>query len=408
MSEVWKQAELWFAVHEMAASVVRLLVVLALAALSNVVTRQVLVRWIGGLIRTTRTKADDVLLQHNVLRRLALLAPVIVLYYGADALPGDLEMVRQVVSATMLLVLLMVTGAVINAFQDLSGDFASASEVPIKSYAQIVKLVVYILGGLMTVAVLTGRSPWVLMSGIGALMAVIILVFRDTILNIVASITITANRLVRVGDWIEAPAFGADGDVIDIALHTVKIQNWDKTITTIPTYKLVETSFKNWRGMSESGGRRIKRAIYIDMNTIKLWDTQMLERFERFELLAEGLRQRRAEVERYNAEHVTDMKELINGRRLTNVGTLRAYIIAYLRQHPRIHQDLTFLVRQLAPTSNGLPIEIYVFTRDIEWVKYEEIQADIFDHLLAVMPMFDLRIFQEPTGADFTALRDSS
>jgi miniconductance mechanosensitive channel len=408
MSEVWKQAELWFAVHEMAASLVRLLVVLALAALSNVVTRQVLVRWIGGLIRTTRTKADDVLLQHNVLRRLALLAPVIVLYYGADALPGDLEMVRQVVSATMLLVLLMVTGAVINAFQDLSGDFASASEVPIKSYAQIVKLVVYILGGLMTVAVLTGRSPWVLMSGIGALMAVIILVFRDTILNIVASITITANRLVRVGDWIEAPAFGADGDVIDIALHTVKIQNWDKTITTIPTYKLVETSFKNWRGMSESGGRRIKRAIYIDMNTIKLCDTQMLERFERFELLAEGLRQRRAEVERYNAEHVTDMKELINGRRLTNVGTLRAYIIAYLRQHPRIHQDLTFLVRQLAPTSNGLPIEIYVFTRDIEWVKYEEIQADIFDHLLAVMPMFDLRIFQEPTGADFTALRDSS
>ena len=408
MSEVWEQAELWLAVHGMTASLVRLLAVLALAALSNVVTRQVLVRWIGGLIRTTRTKADDVLLQRNVLRRLALLAPVIVLYYGADALPGDLGMVRQVVSATMLLVLLMVTGAVINAFQDLSGDFASASEVPIKSYAQIVKLVVYILGGLMTVAVLTGRSPWVLMSGIGALMAVIILVFRDTILNIVASITITANRLVRVGDWIEAPAFGADGDVIDIALHTVKVQNWDKTITTIPTYKLVETSFKNWRGMSESGGRRIKRAIYIDMNTIQLCDTQMLERFERFELLAEGLRQRRAEVERYNAEHVTDTKELINGRRLTNVGTLRAYIIAYLRQHPRIHQDLTFLVRQLAPTSKGLPIEIYVFTRDIEWVKYEEIQADIFDHLLAVMPMFDLRIFQEPTGADFTALRDSS
>jgi len=408
MSEIWKQAELWLAVHGMTASLVRLLAVLALAALSNVVTRQVLVRWIGGLIRTTRTKADDVLLQRNVLRRLALLAPVIVLYYGADALLGDLGMVRQVVSATMLLVLLMVTGAVINAFQDLSGDFASASEVPIKSYAQIVKLVVYILGGLMTVAVLTGRSPWVLMSGIGALMAVIILVFRDTILNIVASITITANRLVRVGDWIEAPAFGADGDVIDIALHTVKVQNWDKTITTIPTYKLVETSFKNWRGMSESGGRRIKRAIYIDMNTIQLCDTQMLERFERFELLAEGLRQRRAEVERYNAEHVTDTKELINGRRLTNVGTLRAYIIAYLRQHPRIHQDLTFLVRQLAPTSKGLPIEIYVFTRDIEWVKYEEIQADIFDHLLAVMPMFDLRIFQEPTGADFTALRDSS
>lgn len=401
MSEMWQQLQAWMNTHGAAAPFVRAVAVLILAWVSNVVTRQVLVHWIGGLIRTTRTRVDDVLLQRDVLRRMALLAPVIVLYYGADALPGDQALVRQAVSATLMLVLLLITGAMINAFQELSNDFASASEVPIKSYAQIVKLVVYILGGLMTVAVLTGRSPWVLLSGVGALMAVIILVFRDTILNIVASVTITANRLVRVGDWIEAPAFGADGDVIDIALHTVKVQNWDKTITTIPTYKLVETSFKNWRGMSESGGRRIKRAIYIDMSTIRLCDQKMLERFERFELLSDDLRARRAEVERYNEEKGVNTEELINGRRLTNVGSFRAYVAAYLRKHPKIHQDLTFLIRQLAPTPKGLPIEIYVFTNDIEWANYEGIQADIFDHLLAVVPMFELRVFQEPTGADW-------
>ena len=401
MSEMWQQLQAWMNTHGAAAPFVRAVAVLILAWVSNVVTRQVLVHWIGGLIRTTRTRVDDVLLQRDVLRRMALLAPVIVLYYGADALPGDQALVRQAVSATLMLVLLLITGAMINAFQELSNDFASASEVPIKSYAQIVKLVVYILGGLMTVAVVTGRSPWVLLSGVGALMAVIILVFRDTILNIVASVTITANRLVRVGDWIEAPAFGADGDVIDIALHTVKVQNWDKTITTIPTYKLVETSFKNWRGMSESGGRRIKRAIYIDMSTIRLCDQKMLERFERFELLSDDLRARRAEVERYNEEKGVNTEELINGRRLTNVGTFRVYVAAYLRKHPKIHQDLTFLIRQLAPTPKGLPIEIYVFTNDIEWANYEGIQADIFDHLLAVVPMFELRVFQEPTGADW-------
>ncbi len=401
MSEMWQQLQAWMNTHGAAAPFVRAVAVLILAWVSNVVTRQILVHWIGGLIRTTRTRVDDVLLQRDVLRRMALLAPVIVLYYGADALPGDQALVRQAVSATLMLVLLLITGAMINAFQELSNDFASASEVPIKSYAQIVKLVVYILGGLMTVAVLTGRSPWVLLSGVGALMAVIILVFRDTILNIVASVTITANRLVRVGDWIEAPAFGADGDVIDIALHTVKVQNWDKTITTIPTYKLVETSFKNWRGMSESGGRRIKRAIYIDMSTIRLCDQKMLERFECFELLSDDLRARRAEVERYNEEKGVNTEELINGRRLTNEGTFRVYVAAYLRKHPKIHQDLTFLIRQLAPTPKGLPIEIYVFTNDIEWANYEGIQADIFDHLLAVVPMFELRVFQEPTGADW-------
>ena len=401
MNGIWQQWQDWANSHGVLAPILRAVLVLVTAWLANAITRQILVRWIGRVITSSRTKLDDVLLQRDVLRRMALLAPVIVLYYGASVLPGNAELLRQIVSAMLMIVLLLIAGAMINAFQDLSTHLDSVSEVPVKSYAQIIKLVLYILGGLMTVAVLTGRSPWVLLSGVGALMAVIILVFRETILNIVASVTITANRLVRVGDWIEMPAFGADGDVVDIALHTVKVQNWDKTITTIPTYKLVENSFKNWRGMSESGGRRIKRAIHIDMSTIRLCDEQMLSRFERFEKLRPYLDERRAQVERYNQEQGVDTSELINGRRLTNVGCLRAYIASYLRQHPKIHQDMTFLVRQLAPTPQGLPLEIYVFTNDIVWANYEAIQADVFDHLLAVVPMFDLRVFQEPTGADW-------
>ena len=302
---------------------------------------------------------------------------------------------------------LLIVGAGINAFQDAISDYNARSDVPIKSYAQIAKILGYIVGALMTVAVLTGKSPWVLLSGIGALMAVIILVFRDTILSLVASFTIASNRLVKVGDWIEAPTFGADGDVVDIALHTVKVQNWDKTITTIPTYKLVETSFKNWRGMQDSGGRRIKRAIHLDMNTVNFCDADMLARFEKFELIADYVNQRRHEVEADNTRQQTDLSELVNGRRLTNLGTFRAYVAAYLRSHPKIHADMTFLVRQLAPTPRGLPLEIYVFTTTTVWADYEGIQSDIFDHLLAVVPQFDLRVFQEPTGGDWRSIRDN-
>jgi miniconductance mechanosensitive channel len=206
--------------------------------------------------------------------------------------------------------------------------------------------------------------------------------------------------MIRVGDWIEAPDFGADGDVIEVALHTVKVQNWDKTITSIPTHKLVEVSFKNWRGMQESGGRRIKRSLHLDMNTARFCDEEMLDRFEAIELIRDYVRERRQVVALDNSARKVDVSELVNGRRLTNVGTFRAYVVAYLRSHPHIHQDMTFLVRHRAPTPQGLPLEIYVFTTTTEWVAYEGIQSDIFDHLLAVVPRFGLRVFQEPTGAE--------
>ena len=248
------------------------------------------------------------------------------------------------------------------------------------------------------------KSPIYLLGGIGALTAVLLLIFKDTILSFVASIQIHSNDLFKIGDWLEAPQFGADGDVIDIALHTVKIQNWDKTISIIPSHKLIESSFKNWRGMSESGGRRIKRSIYIDQTSIRFCDEQMIEKFKSFKLLAPYLEAKLAEIDASNADKNINMQALVNGRRLTNIGTFRAYIQAYLKNHPMIHQNLTFLIRQLAPSEKGIAIEIYVFTNITDWIAYEAIQADIFDHLLAVLTEFELQVFQNPTGKNFEQL----
>lgn len=401
MTESIDMLQNWFSADGVAPAASRVLLVLLSAFVSFFVARTVLLRWIGGLIRSTSTVLDDALLDRDVLRRVALLSPLVVVYYAVHTMAGPDSGLLQVVNAAMAVVVLLIAGASINAFQDAISGYDARTEVPIKSYVQVAKILVYIFGVLITIALLTGKSPWVLLSGVGALMAVLILVFRDTILSLVASFTIASNRLVKVGDWIESPAFGADGDVIDIALHTIKVQNWDKTITTIPTYKLVETSFRNWRGMQDSGGRRIMRSIHLDMNTFSFCDDDMLRRFERFEVIADYVRQLRTELETDNSQRGTDLSELVNGRRMTNVGTFRAYVAAYLRSHPDIHQDMTFLVRQLAPTPQGLPLQIYVFTNTIVWAEYEGIQSDIFDHLLAVVPQFDLRVFQEPTGTDF-------
>ena len=234
--------------------------------------------------------------------------------------------------------------------------------------------------------------------------AVLLLVFKDAILGFVAGIQLIANQMVAKGDWIEMPKYGADGDVTEIALTTVKVQNWDKTITTIPTYALIRESFKNWRGMKEAGGRRIKRTINIDLSTIKFCDEEMLNRFSKIKHIAEYIQFKKEELAAYNTEHEIDNTNLANGRRMTNVGTFRAYTVAYLKNHPMVSQDMTFLVRHLAPTEHGLPIEVYVFCTDTVWANYEGIQADIFDHLLAVVPEFDLKVFQSPSGTDFHQL----
>jgi miniconductance mechanosensitive channel len=291
----------------------------------------------------------------------------------------------------------------LNGAQDAYNRLPVSKDIGIKGAIQAVKLILFIAGVIFILSLLLGKSPFYFLSGIGAMTAVLLLIFRDALLGLVAGIQISANRNVRVGDWVEMPTHLADGDVIDISLTTVKIQNWDKTITSIPTYDLISRPFKNWRGMSESGGRRIKRAIMIDLQTIRFADQAMIASFRKISLLRPYLEQKIAEVDQFNRENgIDDIPS--NGRCLTNVGTFRAYCEAYLRAHPRIHQGLTFLVRQLEPGPKGLPLEIYVFVNDIAWSNYEKIQSDIFDHLLAILPAFQLSAFQEPSGWDFKAL----
>jgi len=381
----------------------------ALAALLvNVIVQRILLPIVHRYVEKSTATWDDALSDRRVFERLASFAPIIVVYFGIALIPDLTELTHGFVQRIAMALLVVMGMVASNAFLRAANDIYSMKPVsrerPIKGYLQIVQIIIAILGSVCVIAILLDRSPWIFVSSIGALTAMLMLVFKDTILSLVASIQLSTNNMVSVGDWIEMPEYGADGDVIDIALHTVKVQNWDKTITTIPTHKLVESSFKNWRGMSESGGRRIKRSIMIDVNTIRFLGPEDIERFGRFVLLEQYIREKRAGLEASN--HRASRRDLIaNARRLTNVGTFRAYVVNYLRQHPKIHQQgMTFLVRQLAPTDKGLPIEIYVFATDTNWVNYEGIQADIFDHLLAIVPEFDLAVFQQASGNDLRAL----
>jgi miniconductance mechanosensitive channel len=276
-----------------------------------------------------------------------------------------------------------------------------SKEIPIKSFIQILKVVIYFVAIIFIISAILNKTPLYFFSGLGALTAVLLLIFKDAILGFVAGIQLAANKMVSHGDWIEMPKYGADGDVLEVALTTVKVQNWDKTVTTIPTYALISESFKNWRGMQLSGGRRIKRSVYIDINTIKFCTEEMIERFSKIRYIAEYMEKKKKELAEYNAAHQLDDSVPTNKRQLTNVGTFRAYVVSYLRNHPMINQEMTFLVRQLALAEHGLPIEIYVFCKDKVWAHYEAIQSDIFDHILSIVPEFDLKVFQNPAGSDF-------
>lgn len=378
--------------------------VFVLCAASYFATRWFFSAAIGYVAGKTPTKWDDILLASRFFRRLSHFAPALVVYFSATGFPEARDWIQRAVLAYMVVVGVFTCNALLSAVESIYRTLAVSRHRPIKGFIQVVKILVFIVGVILFVAALIDRSPWVFLTGVSALTAVLLLVFKDTLLGLVASFQISASDMVREGDWIEMPKYGADGDVIDVTLYTVKVRNWDKTITSIPTYALVSDSFKNWRGMEESGGRRIKRAVHIDMNSIRLCDDATLDRFEKIAMIADYVREKRDEVEKYNTETGADTSVLVNGRRLTNVGTFRAYVAAYLRSHPRVNQGMTFLVRQLAPGELGLPIEIYVFCSDQAWARYEEIQADIFDHILSVVPEFGLRVFQSPSGSDFARL----
>jgi miniconductance mechanosensitive channel len=383
-------------------AVVIAVVIMAIAA--NYIAKRILLTTLSILIKRTKTSWDDALLERRVLHRASHIAPALVIYWFAAWFPGVDGLIERLAMIYIIVVAGMVVSAFANAVVDVYSTLEIARDRPIKGFVQLAQIILSVMLAILGIAVLFEQSPVALLGGFGAMTAVLMLVFKDTILGLVASFQISATNMVRLGDWIEMPKYGADGDVIDISLHTIKVQNWNKTISSIPTYALISDTFKNWRGMEESGGRRIKRSVNIDVSSIKFCDIEMIERFSRFEYIGDYIQTKKDELARYNAERKVDTSYLVNGRHMTNVGTFRAYAEAYLKNHPEIHEGMTFLVRQLQPTEHGIPIEIYVFSKVQAWAKYEAIQADIFDHLLAVVPLFDLRVFQRPSGNDFRAV----
>jgi miniconductance mechanosensitive channel len=382
-----------------------IIILLFLAYISYWITKHFMVRLVEIVFQRSKNTWDDALVKHGFVRRLSFLMPIIVIYMSADLMLPDQAMAPELFKR-LAMVFFVFAGvwmldSILLAVREIYSKSEMAVHRPIRGYLDAIKIIAYVMAGIFLVSILTDQSPWGVLSILGGFTVVLMLVFKDTILGFVASIQLSGHDMVRVGDWIEMPKYGADGDVIDVTIHTVKVRNWDKTITTIPTYSLVSDAFKNWRGMSESGGRRIKRALHIDMSSIKFCSDDLLERFKKFDLIKDYIIQKQEEITGYNKEHATDPEQLINGRRQTNIGVFRAYIIAYLKNHPKIHQGMTFLIRHLEPTQNGLPVQIYVFSNDQVWANYEAIQADIFDHLLAAVPEFELRVFQNPTGYDF-------
>ena len=396
-------------IHPLLPPGVGLLALLAGAVIIDLIVKRVLVATVRAFAKRSRISWDDALVTHNVFGRLAQVVPALIVFAGVPRVPGlpegGAQVLRNVATGYMVLMLTLVLIAMLSAASTIYAASPLAKARPLKGFVQLVQIVVWILGGVLIVATVLDRSPLLLLSGFGAMTAILLLVFKDTILSLVASVQLTAQDMVRVGDWIEMPQFGADGDVVDVQLHTVKVQNWDKTITTIPTHRLITDSFKNWRGMSQSGGRRIKRAIFIDVSSIRFQTQDEGDHFTRFALLKDYVKNKEQELADYNAGLATEVDAEVNRRRLTNVGTFRAYAYNYLKNHPRIHKDMTLIVRQLGPGPEGLPLEIYCFTNTTEWAAYEDIQSDIFDHLLAIVPEFGLRLYQKPAGSDLANLK---
>jgi miniconductance mechanosensitive channel len=403
-----------------------IIIIISVARLAHYITRRILIVLVSKIAKRTKTTWDDILLQNRVFSGVAHFVPAFILYHAADfsypdlhrplaelsdaaltALSGDYyfelsTFLTKISKIYFIAVIIFVANALLNSIRSIYDTTEYAHHRPIKGYIQLVKIFFFFLMGILIISVLLGRDPTVLLAGLGAMAAVLMLVFKDTILGFVASIQLSANEMVKIGDWIEMKSHGADGDVIDITLNTVKVQNWDKTISTIPTYALVSESFNNWKGMEEAGGRRIKRSINIDMSSIRFCDEAMLKRFERFDLISDYVKGKEEEVSKFNKKRNLSEEDRISGRRQTNVGIFRKYLEVYLYQHPMVSKNLTFLVRQLQPTSTGLPIEIYVFCTSTAWAVYESVQSDIFDHVLAVIPEFELKVFQQPSGADIS------
>lgn len=392
--------------------IMSLVLVLVLIALISVVIHFILHRVVLAAIQRRGQQSQRVwqqaLTQNKLFQRAALLLQGVIINLQALLwLHSGTQTQAVIVTAAQVWIMayaLLTLFSLLDTLLAVLRESPAANQLPLRGIFQSVKLIAAVLIGIMIVSLLMGKSPLLLLSGLGAMTAVLMLVFKDPILGLVAGIQLSANDMLKIGDWLEMPKYGADGAVTDIGLTTVKVRNWDNTVTTIPTYALISDSFKNWRSMSESGGRRIKRSINIDTTSVHFLSEQEEQRLNRNPLLQHYLNNKTEELQQYNQQAQVDLSSPLNGRRLTNLGTLRAYLEAYLRAHPHIHQHMTLMVRQLAPTPEGLPLEIYAFTNTTVWAQYESIQSDIFDHIYAVIEEFDLRIHQTPTGNDMRGL----
>ena len=411
MEQYYTELAGWLKEYPLVLTLVCLCLLLLTAWIANFAVKGILVRGIHYLLRRTPWQDDDLLIEHKVISRLSNVVPAMILSAGikfVPSLPSDLEhfvehLVENVCEAFIVLTLAIAIASTADVFNIVWNRRVGSIHKPIKGYVQIFKIVVYVVAAVLMIAALIDKSPVILLSGLGAMAAVLMLVFQDTLLSLVASVQISSNAMLRLGDWIEMPQANADGDVIDIALHTVRVQNWDMTITTIPTKKFLTESFKNWRGMAESGGRRIKRSLFLDQNNVHFLTEEEKKHLKDFSLLREYIENKEREIGEWN-KCCSDSNP-INLRRITNLGTFRVYVEQYLKNNPNINQRMTLLVRQLPLTPEGIPLELYCFTNNTNWIPYEGIQSDIFDHLLAILPEFGLRVFQAPSGADLSTWR---
>jgi miniconductance mechanosensitive channel len=387
--------------------VVALCGILLIAWLTNWLTKSLLNSRILKLVNKSKNKFDDELHQHGFFKRIGHIVPAVVIYLLSELLIEDPSLRALLQNSAVIYVIIsavMALSALLNTIEDTYNASNFAKKAPITGFIQVAKLFIVIIAGLLIISILMDKSPLLLLSGLGAVTAILLLLFRDTILGFVAGIQIAANRMVNTGDWIEMPKYGANGDVLQVGLTTVKVQNFDKTISTIPTYALISEPVKNWRGMNESDGRRIKRSLCIDIHSILFCDQDMLSEFSEIRYIKLYIQKKLEKLQLFHNEQHIDTADLVNSRRLTNIGTLRAYMQAYLQNHPDINQNMTLMVRQRPPTELGIPLEIYCFSKDKDWVNYEGIQSDIFDHFLAILPMFKLRAYQRVSDRPNTKL----
>jgi miniconductance mechanosensitive channel len=382
--------------------------IIIVAVIVHYITKIIVVRIIHKLVEKSKTEWDDYLLKRKVFQSASHLTAAMVLHYSCNysEIPEVTKIMEMITSIYFVIIFVKVSSGVLKASNDIYLTTPYAATRSIKGYIQLVMILVYFIAGIFIIAIVFDKSPLVLLGGLSAIAAVLLLIFKDTILGLVASIQLSANKMLKPGDWIEVPKHGANGTVVDISLNTVKVQNGDKTIITIPTYSLVIDSFMNWTGMEESDGRRIKRSINIDMKSVRFCDDKMLDKFRKFRLIRNYVIEKQNEITEYNKKLGIEDFSITNGRRQTNLGIFRKYLEEYLKSNPNINLDMTFLVRQLQPSEKGLPIEIYVFSKQKQLKDYETIQADIFDHILAVIPEFELRVFQSPSGNDIQDLSE--